>query len=164
MPLAASSQSQKNGFLRQEAVRRFLDSRHHVGWVNSRDLLELEGTDININLAEKIRGDLVNLRLDLSVEVQTSEWPSPNVSWKKSKHELSQATWQCFVYELPDFPDQLWPLMIETARLRELLGPIEKISWQKYERDSSTLLFYDWLRNNGALTLIEWVAEHKVVI
>lgn len=155
MTLRASPQGQAAGFGRQEWIRGLLNER--LGWslVEARQLLKKKGRTGNINFHEKIVGDLVDVKWDVSIEVQTSEMPSPNVLWKKSKYLHSAARWQCFVYDLKSTVP--YPLFIRTDELKYILGPIEQVRWERYDNDSTVALWHQFLRDEGAKTMSEFV-------
>lgn len=152
--LTASEQSQKNGFIRQQALLNCLQTHHHPDWVESR--LFLSGSKGNINFLEKKLGDLWNPTLGISLEVQTSENPSHHVGWMKSKYLYCQSKWQCFFYDLPRGGGFL-PLIISTDDLKNGLGPIDGVSWTDYGNDEQTLIWHEVLRKWGALDLKMWI-------
>jgi hypothetical protein len=156
MTLKASVEGQANGFQRQDWIRDVLNGR--LGWslVESRQLLKNSRCG-NINFQEKIVGDLVELDHDVSIEVLTSEKPSQNVLWKKSKYIHSTARWQCFVYDL-SYTKQLLPLFIRTDELKYILGPIDDVRWERYDSDSTVALWHQFLRDAGAKTIDEFIA------
>jgi len=164
MALRASPKAQKNGFERQEDVRKILAEHHHPDWVDTRSLLKPQPGE-NINLLERRAGDLTNTTTGHRMEVQTVETPSDHVSWKRSKYRESTAQWQCFVYELKN--GKMFALVIETDVLKDNLGPLDKIDWVTSDRNGNSIrdpfvnLWHVALRKMGAIGLMEWCQKHR---
>jgi hypothetical protein len=155
--LKASRQGQAAGFARQGWIQDVLNER--LGWSLAETRQLLKNRSGNINFQEKIVGDLIEVERDVSIEVQTSESPSPNVLWKKSKYLHSAARWQCFVYDLQT--PVPYSLFVRTDELKYILGPIEQVRWERYDNDSAVALWHHFLRGEGAKTLDEFITLYS---